>query len=275
LSERDTDRALDARIKLLEDAGIARLLDAQRQDAASGIIWSADQVKEFVEALLAEKDRALAMADDEREKAASALRGEQRRALDQAASEREKAAENLRVELARSIREGDERLREHIQNQVMQIGAALVSADKLELERMGKVQATVEALVDKLEVLRAAQSTAQDKFEHSVESRFKQVNEFRAALDDLGKQMATRREMEAASAAIAERAETLQKSLADLRSRIDVGPEGLDSLRARADAAAGKEEGVKLTTGLLFGSIAALAAVITIVIILANYATGK
>lgn len=254
----DLNRSIEARLGLLENAGIAALLADKGQSTADDQTWTAGQVKAFIEALLNEKDRALEMADDEREKAASALRGEQQRALDQAGRERDKAAENLRIELARSIKEGDDRLREHISNQIVQIQSALDSAERLETERLSGADALTQALSEKLEVLRMAQTSAQDKFERSVESRFMQVNEFRAALDDLSKQMATRRELESALATTTERDEARSKEIADLRSRLDIGPLGLSSLQSRVDQRQGQVEGSRLTVAS-FGTIAALA----------------
>lgn len=223
-------------------------------------------LRQFVEAILDEKDRALAMADDEREKAASALRGEQQRALDQAGREREKAAETLRIELARAIREGDERLREHISNQIMQIQAALVSAEKLEMERLSRSDAVTQALAEKLEVLRVAQSVAQDKFEVSVESRFSQVNEFRGALDDLGKSMATRRDLEASQAATNERYDGIQSAIGDLRSRLDIGPAGLGSLQSRVDLSAGHNAGAAASRTEGRASLAAAVGVLVLIL---------
>ncbi len=58
-----------------------------------------------------------------------------------ASEEREKAAEQLRRELERSIVEGDARLRDHIEQQYQQVWAALLAADKLEVERVERVEA--------------------------------------------------------------------------------------------------------------------------------------
>lgn len=235
--------------------------------------WTATQIKAYIEALLAEKDRALEMADDEREKAAAALRNEQQRATDQAARERDKAAENLRVELLRSQSEGDERLREHISNQVMQIQAALVSADKLETERINRIDARVHGLEANLDLLRKSGIVAQEKFEATVTARFSAVNEFRAALDDLGKQMATRRELEQTKATSNERYDDLLRQFGDMRSRLDKGPEGLTALTARADVGTGTELGAQKFRTNLFAGLGALATVIAVVVA-ANTYTG-
>lgn len=195
--------------------------------------WTPEQVKEHVERLFSEKDRALQQADRERERAANALR----------------------VELARSIDEGDARLREHIQNQVAAIQAALVAAQR-----------------------------AIDKFEETVTARFQQVNEFRSALDDLGKTMATRRELETAVNNLAEniekarserqhQIEELRSMLQEMRSRLDTGTD-LRSLQARLDLGQGVREGSKATWGNIAALIAGTATILGIIIVLANALTN-
>lgn len=243
--------SLEARLALLESAGAAELASRDRRST----YWTAEQIKEFIEAILAEKDRALSIADAERERAAAALRNEQQRAVDRAAEEREKAAANLRVELARSIDEGDARLREHIMNQVSQIQSALEAA------------------------LRAS-----DKFEDTVSARFTQVNEFRAALDDLGKQMATRRELETAVSNLADNIEKarierqraieeLQSGIQELRSRLDTGAD-LRHLQTRIDLGEGRDQGQKATWGNMAALIGVAATGLGIVIVLSNLLTS-
>lgn len=216
-------------------------------------------LKEHVDVVLREKDRAIEMATEEREKAAHALR----------------------LEMERAVKEGDERLREHISNQIMQIKAALESAEKLETTRFDANQTSLAGVAREQESLRLAQRDAQLKFERSVESRFAQVNEFRGSLDDLSKQMATRRELETAitnaldsvEKARQERQhqiEDVRQTLAELRSRLDVGAPQIPELQRFAATLGGRQEGVKLTTGILFGGLAAFAAVISIVVVVAN-----
>lgn len=248
--------------------------------------WTADQVKSHLEDILEEKDRALSMADDEREKAAAALRNEQQRALDQADRERERAADKLRTELARQIDEGDDRLREHIAQQFQQINAALVSAERLETTRFGSTTESLRATEKQLEVLRHAAVIAQDKFERNVESRFEQVNEFRGSLDDLGKTMATRREMEQINSALNSKMDDsiiqrnvkfdeINKSLQEIRSRLDVGPSALHDLQVRADRGQGQQEGSRQSQAGLYALIGAVGGFLAIVIVVANALAGQ
>lgn len=86
-------------------------------------------------------------------------------------------------------------------------------------ERVARLEAGLENLRHIVDLLEKVDERAQQKFEENVAARFVQVNEFRGALDDLSRGMATRRETEA-----------LTVALTELRSRIDVGPVELRTL---------------------------------------------
>lgn len=186
-----------------------------------------------------------------------ALMEEQRRAITTADSEREKAASALREGLAQQIQSGDAALRDHISNQIAQIKASLAAAER-----------------------------AMDKFETSVSERFATVNEFRGSLDDLGKQMATRRETESAIANVAEAVEKarqerqhqiddLRTTLAELRSRLDVGAPQLPEIQQYIASQGGRQQGVSLSSGYFFAGLAALGTIIAIIIVIANALTGQ
>ncbi|MEJ7784751.1 MAG: hypothetical protein WKF96_08110 [Solirubrobacteraceae bacterium] len=119
-----------------------------------------------VERILDEKQRATDIAEREREKASMALRDEQRVARDTAEREREKAAQALAAGLARAIQEGDDRLREHIENQVQQINAALEAARR----ETGIIHTASEKAIEKAEV--------------STDKRFFASNETRSQMAD-------------------------------------------------------------------------------------------
>ena len=72
-------------------------------------------LREYVEALFREKERALDMAAAERDRAAEVLRDEQRRALLVAETEREKAAAALRAGTDRAIADNYSRLEEKLE----------------------------------------------------------------------------------------------------------------------------------------------------------------
>src|ERR1700681_747953 len=72
------------------------------------------ELREYIEALFREKERALDMAAAERDRAAEVLRDEQRRALLVAETEREKAAAALRQGTDRAIADNFSRLNEKL-----------------------------------------------------------------------------------------------------------------------------------------------------------------
>jgi hypothetical protein len=106
-----------------------------------------------------------------------------------------------------------------------------------------RIDARHEDFVVRMELTRAAAQLAQDKFEATVERDSVKQNEFRGSLDDLSKLMATRRESETAFQSVNNRIDDLVKQVGDLRSRLDVGPIGLQQLQGRIDVSAGEREG--------------------------------
>jgi chromosome segregation ATPase len=175
-----------------------------------------------------------------------AVMDETRRAVIAAEQEREKAANVLRISLERSIQQGDDALRDHISNQIAQVKASLTAAER-----------------------------AQDKFEESVHARFAQVNEFRGSLDDLGKTMSTRREAEVLSSTVDQKIDELSKQITELRSRLDTGPSAIPEIQRYIANASGRQVGTQLTAGLMFGGLAAVATIITIIVVIANIVTGN
>lgn len=93
------------------------------------------------------------------------------------------------------------------------------------------------------------------EFRETVLARFIQVNEFRGALDDLGKQMATRRELEATKEQYDAQIVDLSKQLGELRSRIDVGPVGLQQVQTSQHLSQGRGEGMASMWGYIIGAI--------------------
>lgn len=169
---------------------------------------------------------------------------EMRRAGRMADEEREKSAQALRDSLDRAIHDGDDRLLDHITNQIAQVKAAL------DAERRG-----------------------QDKFEHTVEKQFAQVNEFRGALDDLGKSMATRRELETLSSSVSETLKEIQVQISELRSRLDIGPQGLATLQSRADLLAGRDQGVTTSAKIIVAAITLVGTMLAMLVVVINLVT--
>jgi hypothetical protein len=148
----------------------------------------------------------------------------------------------------------------------------LAAKEKLFLAEIHRLDEGVKAAQVALELLADERRRAQDKFEDTVTARFVQINEFRGALDDLGKDMATRRELEASMEAVrTERASLVtandarlsehSKQIIDLRSRLDVGPIELRTLQDRSNQSIGaerKERNVGLDIRSNIGLIIAL-----------------
>ena len=97
-------------------------------------------------------------------------------------------------------------------------------------------------------------------------------NEFRAALDDLGKQMATRRELEGAVESSNQRFEGLSTQTAELRSRLDVGPAALGQVQAYQQEQIGRQAGIGVVVAVIVGAVTVTAALVGILAFLANHA---
>lgn len=201
-------------------------------------------LREHIEAIFREHQRAIQIADTEREKAAVALR----------------------EGLAREIREGDERLREHIQNQVSQIREAFDSSEKLEVARIDEVKQLAHGIQREIAASFQAAQLAVQKAEENQRAVNLSQNEFRSTLRDQAAELMPRKETESAF-------KEIRDQLSDLRSRLDVGPASLPLLQSRLDTEGGRQQGVHFSTSMLFGGLAALAAVISIVVVLSSVLT--
>jgi hypothetical protein len=162
----------------------------------------------------------------------------------------------------------------------------VVLADNLQQEMDRRMRTAAEAremMQREMNVSIVSAQRAQDKFEQDIVRRFDQVNEFREALSDLGKSMATRRELEAGMDAIRNERNSLVssneariseiiKSVAELRSRLDVGPTELKTLQERSYQNIGAErkqtELVHQRQAVTNLQIAAFSAFITFVLII-------
>lgn len=142
-------------------------------------------LRDYVEALFVEGRRATDIAERERSQAATTLRSEQQHAQDVAEREREKAAQALATALAQAISEGDERLREHIGNQVEQINAALMGVES-------RAQLRHDAQRTQLDDRFGYTEAAVAKAEAANEKRFQAVNAFREQLAEQAAQFLPR-----------------------------------------------------------------------------------
>lgn len=157
--------------------------------------------------------------------------------------------------------------------------------DKLELSRIALVDSKVVALEQQVMLMAKMHHIAQDKFEHSVQRRFAQVNEFRGALNDLSTQMATRRELETAVSSLSATIDTAQRdrnhqlaelrdTLAELRSRIDVGAPQIPELQKYVASTIGQKQGVTESRAGLYMLIGTIGGLLGILIVVANLLTN-
>jgi chromosome segregation ATPase len=132
--------------------------------------------------------------------------------------------------------------------------AALKAADSIELERVGRVRDEIEGIKATRDLLSERRQVAQNKFENQVADNFHKVNDLRGALEELGKGMATRRELEVGLASMRAEREQLVASnnavvdehtrqLGELRTLVAVGPSGLPELQAHTNQEIGAKAG--------------------------------
>lgn len=216
-------------------------------------------IRDFFEAILKEQSRAISMAEVEREKAAHALR----------------------IELERARAEGDDRLRDHITNQISQLRGDLVSADKLESERVSKAMNAVESLrketlltaesdrraVAKAEeaAREAVQAVARASEARSLESK-ERAKEHNGLIDRMGEQ-AQRAERNIALA------QEKFATKADVQALRDVLSTQIAAHGKRLDTQEGHVQGGDKLTGKFYAALAAVGVVIGIIVVIANQYT--
>lgn len=132
------------------------------------------------------------------------------------------------------------------------VGVALTSAEK----------AVVAAL--------AAADKATNKAEAGTRQSFKEVNEFRRALEELQKLMATRREMEDYKTLTTQRLDELAKQIVTLGSRLDTAPE-VRALMQRADLTQGRSGGAHDTRESFRATSVALISFVGLIVVLATF----
>jgi len=198
LEQSVTPREFDARI-----AEVQRAVDLAREPASTVAL------REYVEALLRERDQLREARDEHLERElqegdrvnrdhVDTVFQEHRIADETAGIEREKAAQILADALKTSIASGDDHLKQHIAMQVGQIHAALESAERLETSRAlalaEKIAALDASMMERLaaqqretQLVAEAAKEAIQKAEMANEKRFDGVNAFRQQLTEQSK----------------------------------------------------------------------------------------
>lgn len=187
------------------------------------------------------------------------------RAVDLAADEREKTAQALAGSLTRALQDGDDRLREHVTNQVAQIEAALVSAERLELERIKSVRDLLTAALD-------SAKEAVTKSEAADHERFASHNNLLAKMDEQAKDSQSTLDKLTGSfvtkEAVAANREAWEEWRRSVERRFDQSMgerQGMGS--ARTEDRADRTEAREATT-LRYAIVAALSSVATVILTL-------
>jgi hypothetical protein len=157
-----------------------------------------------------------------------AILDEQRRGMVVAAQEREKAASALRDELARATAEGDRALHDHIEQQLQQVQAALIAAEKLEVQRFAELTSRVEAVQREITIAFAASEKAIEKQEVTNKEWRSGANEWRqqsadrerSQAEELAKMTATFLRSDTADAQFKGLREYIDSALGELRRQI-------------------------------------------------------
>ncbi|MDQ3276082.1 MAG: hypothetical protein M3Q39_13915 [Actinomycetota bacterium] len=259
-------REFDARIE-----EVRRAVDLARETAGSQV-----ELREYIERIFVEGQRATEMAEREREKAASALTTERYNAAETAEREREKSAQALRSGLDKAISAGDERLREHIFNQVAQIQEAMSSANGLEAERFERAKAEVEALRREMRLIQNAAAEAVNKAENSQKEINYRGNQFRGQLADQAANLMPRKEVEALVNDMRKRVddllprETFDTAVSSLERRITANTSSLDRTRGVGEGEDGARGRSEFATSTLIAVVVAAVSVIAVIVAIAN-----
>jgi hypothetical protein len=108
-----------------------------------------------------------------------------------------------------------ENVRRHVAEQVSQIHASLLSADKLEQERLARASDGLRALKTQITIAAKASKEAINKAESAQKDYNVRSNEFRGQLSDQAKTLIPRREVETLLTALSDRYEAVIKSVTD------------------------------------------------------------
>lgn len=245
------DRQGDEKITVREfDARMAEVRRAV--DLASGTAQGV-ALREYVEALFTEGQRATEMAEREREKAAQALDAERRTSADMAERERSKAAEVQATKFATQIVQGDVALKDHIQQQIMQLQIMLESTRR------------------EMELQFAAFQKAVDKSEGSYDKRFDGINELRAQMSDLISAHASA--LQSLTATLMPR-EVAESRIAEMSAKIDANTSRIDRMDGHDDGEAGFRQRGQFATSTLIAVAVAIVGFVSLVVIIANYASS-
>ena len=149
----------------------------------------------------------------------------------------------------------------------------LAEAESRRIDGLLKAQETaVNAALAAAEKAVAAALAASEKAVNKAEIAQQRVNEtqneFRGTLSDQAKNLMPRNEAENINRELREKIDAQGRSIADMRSRLDIGPPSLGVLQSRSDSEAGRHQGDLDMRGLLFAIIGAAGVIIGVLAVL-------
>lgn len=106
--------------------------------------------------------------------------------------------------------------------------------------------------------------------EKAAENLKEYQNEFRGALDDVSTKQATKVELNTAIKTLSDKIDVQAGLLSDLRSRLDVGNPAISALQNQQAISKGILQGSDITMNKIYAAMVAVAAVITVIILLAT-----
>lgn len=117
------------------------------------------------------------------------------------------------------------------------------SLDRLTDAKFITQKTMLDAQANQVAIALEASEKAIIKAEVATDKRFEAVNEFRKSLSDLSSMMATRRELEQVINEVKHNISQLNEQTSELRSRLDVGPQGLSTLQNKYSTSEGVRQG--------------------------------
>ncbi len=168
-------------------------------DANDPQTWTTVHLKEYIERILTEQNRA----------------------LDQAGEEREKSASILREGLISSIAEGDRALRDHVAAQVDQLRSQLAASVALTEANFKASSERTTGVRNELLLIAEAAKEAVIKAEVATDKRFEGINDFRGELSDRWDKTLPR--------------EVAESQFSDIQKRIDINASGIGGALAREE----------------------------------------
>jgi hypothetical protein len=194
-----------------------------------------------------------------------AILDEHQKAMELAADEREKAAVALREQLSERIAAGDANLREHIMQQVAQLSQLIANIEQVSAQRE-------EGLRREIAIQHAADQTAIAKAEAFNERRFEAANEWRGQSADRERSQQEQIQSFVTTLTPLSKTEAVEEKLTAVlqRDRADI-----EALTKRMDLQQGQAAGVRVTTSVAVTLITVGLAVLGTIIVLANYFTGS